>query len=84
MLRDGKKYAIAVDKLVIGDIVDIKFGDLIPADIRIVKSAGFKVRALGNGHWYKHIFHTVAIQTALNQTNFKQKITLYSHPKAIA
>ena len=48
MLRDGKKYTTTVDKLVIGDIVDIKFGDRIPADVRIVKSAGFKVRALGH------------------------------------
>ena len=30
-------------KLVVGDIVSIKFGDRLPADIRIIDSAGFKV-----------------------------------------
>lgn len=34
---------IAVEKLVIGDVVEVKFGDRIPADIRILNSAGFKV-----------------------------------------
>ena len=27
----------------VGDVVDVKFGDRIPADIRIINSAGFKV-----------------------------------------
>lgn len=43
VLREGKRYGVAVEKLVVGDIVDVKFGDRIPADIRIVASAGFKV-----------------------------------------
>ena len=43
VLRGGKRSCIAVEKLVVGDIVDVKFGDRIPADIRIVASAGFKV-----------------------------------------
>ena len=28
-----------------GDIVDVQYGDKIPADIRIIKSSGFKVRS---------------------------------------
>ena len=43
MLRAGKKFGIPVDQLVVGDIVDVKFGDRVPADIRIICSAGFKV-----------------------------------------
>ena len=43
VFREGKRYGVAVEKLVVGDIVDVKFGDRIPADIRIVASAGFKV-----------------------------------------
>lgn len=34
---------IKADLLVIGDIVDVKFGDRVPADIRIIESRGFKV-----------------------------------------
>ena len=34
---------IKAEDLVIGDIVDVKFGDRVPADIRIIESRGFKV-----------------------------------------
>lgn len=43
VLRGGKNQTAPVDKLVVGDIVDVKFGDRLPADIRIIRSAGFKV-----------------------------------------
>ena len=43
VLRESKKLSIAVEKLVVGDIVEVKSGDRLPADIRIIKSAGFKV-----------------------------------------
>ena len=42
-LREGDKINIKAEELVIGDIVEVKFGDRIPADIRIVESKGFKV-----------------------------------------
>ena len=29
--------------MVLGDIVEIKFGDRIPADVRLISSHGFKV-----------------------------------------
>ena len=43
MLRDGRKSVVPVEKLVVGDIVDVKSGDRVPADIRILSCAGFKV-----------------------------------------
>ncbi|GAB6021305.1 hypothetical protein CHUAL_003920 [Chamberlinius hualienensis] len=43
VIRDGKKSVIAAEKLVIGDLVDVKSGDRVPADIRVVTSASFKV-----------------------------------------
>uniref|UniRef100_A0A914P1Z9 Na(+)/K(+)-exchanging ATPase n=1 Tax=Panagrolaimus davidi TaxID=227884 RepID=A0A914P1Z9_9BILA len=41
--RDGKIAEIPTEKLVVGDIVEIKGGDRIPADIRIIHAASFKV-----------------------------------------
>lgn len=46
VLRESKKLTVAVEKLVVGDIVEVKSGDRLPADIRIIKSAGFKVLAV--------------------------------------
>lgn len=43
VLRGEKKYLLPVSQLVVGDIVDVKFGDRVPADIRVVRSAGLKV-----------------------------------------
>ncbi|XP_065321964.1 sodium/potassium-transporting ATPase subunit alpha-2-like [Gordionus sp. m RMFG-2023] len=43
VIRDGKKIDIKAEDVVLGDIVETKFGDRIPADIRIIKSNGFKV-----------------------------------------
>merc|ERR1712223_1265319 len=41
--RDGKKMDIEAKELTLGDIVDVQFGDRIPADIRVLDSRGFKV-----------------------------------------
>lgn len=41
--RDGQKIQIATEKLVVGDVVEVKGGDRIPADLRIIKGFGFKV-----------------------------------------
>merc|ERR1711884_418962 len=42
-LRDGEKLTLKADQLTLGDVIDVKFGDRVPADIRIVESRGFKV-----------------------------------------
>ncbi|XP_078282945.1 potassium-transporting ATPase alpha chain 2-like [Rhinoraja longicauda] len=43
VIRDGIKQQIIADKLVVGDIVEIKGGDRIPADIRFLSVQGCKV-----------------------------------------
>ena len=42
-VRGGQKINIKAEQLTIGDVVEVKFGDRIPADIRIVQAVGFKV-----------------------------------------
>merc|ERR1712073_84326 len=42
-LRDGEKITIKADELTLGDIVEIKFGDRVPADLRVIEARGFKV-----------------------------------------
>lgn len=43
VLREGEKLTLRAEDLVLGDVVEVKFGDRIPADIRIIESRGFKV-----------------------------------------
>ena len=43
VLRDGRLHQINTADLVIGDIVEVKGGDRIPADIRLITASGFKV-----------------------------------------
>ncbi|XP_040567091.2 sodium/potassium-transporting ATPase subunit alpha [Lepeophtheirus salmonis] len=42
-LREGVKVNIKAEQLTLGDVVEVKFGDRIPADIRVTESRGFKV-----------------------------------------
>merc|ERR1711970_491151 len=41
--RGGEKVNIKAEELTLGDVVEIKFGDRIPADVRVVEARGFKV-----------------------------------------
>ena len=41
--REGEKLNIKAEELTIGDIIEVKFGDRLPADIRVVEARGFKV-----------------------------------------
>lgn len=43
VIRNGVKKDIKAAEMVVGDIVDVKFGDRVPADIRIISGHGFKV-----------------------------------------
>lgn len=42
VLRDGKEAVIDADALVPGDIIHLEAGDFIPADCRLLRSAGLK------------------------------------------
>merc|ERR1712226_1018401 len=41
--REGEKLTIPADTLTLGDIVEIKFGDRCPADLRILEARGLEV-----------------------------------------
>ena len=41
--RNGEKVTIEAKELTLGDIVEIKFGDRVPADVRVIETRGFKV-----------------------------------------
>lgn len=43
VIRDGEKITLGAEELVVGDLVEVTFGDRIPADIRVIESKGFKV-----------------------------------------
>ena len=43
VIRNGEKLNLKASEMVLGDIVEIKFGDRIPADVRLISSHGFKV-----------------------------------------
>ena len=42
-LRDGEKVTLKAEQLTLGDIIYVKFGDRLPADVRVIESMGFKV-----------------------------------------
>ena len=41
--RSGQKVTITTENLTLGDVVEVKFGDKIPADLRIIEQKGLKV-----------------------------------------
>ncbi|XP_063888582.1 sodium/potassium-transporting ATPase subunit alpha-B-like isoform X5 [Scylla paramamosain] len=43
VIREGEKLNVQAEELCIGDIIDVKFGDRIPADMRVIEARGFKV-----------------------------------------
>lgn len=43
VIRGGETLSVKAEELVVGDLVEVKFGDRIPADIRIVEARSFKV-----------------------------------------
>ena len=42
-IREGEKNTIRAEDLTLGDIIEVKYGDRIPADIRLLECRGFKV-----------------------------------------
>ncbi|XP_076153174.1 sodium/potassium-transporting ATPase subunit alpha-1-like [Alosa pseudoharengus] len=43
VVRDGEKMIINAEEVVVGDLVEVKGGDRIPADLRIISAHGCKV-----------------------------------------
>lgn len=43
VIREEERLQLSTDELVVGDLVEIRFGDKIPADIRIIQSQGLRV-----------------------------------------
>uniref|UniRef100_A0A452S0W1 ATPase Na+/K+ transporting subunit alpha 4 n=1 Tax=Ursus americanus TaxID=9643 RepID=A0A452S0W1_URSAM len=43
VIRGGEKMQIKVEEVVVGDLVEVKGGDRIPADLRLISSQGCKV-----------------------------------------
>uniref|UniRef100_A0A673T950 Sodium/potassium-transporting ATPase subunit alpha n=1 Tax=Suricata suricatta TaxID=37032 RepID=A0A673T950_SURSU len=43
VIRDGEKMQINVENVVVGDLVEVKGGDRIPADLRLISTQGCKV-----------------------------------------
>lgn len=43
VVRDGEKKHINAEDVVVGDLVEVKGGDRIPADLRIISAHGCKV-----------------------------------------
>merc|ERR1719220_3144185 len=41
-LREGEKVTIPASELTLGDVVEVKFGDRLPADLRVVEARQFK------------------------------------------
>uniref|UniRef100_A0A2I9LP96 Sodium/potassium-transporting ATPase subunit alpha n=1 Tax=Centruroides hentzi TaxID=88313 RepID=A0A2I9LP96_9SCOR len=43
VIREGQKFTFPAEEVVVGDIVEVKGGDRIPADIRVISSQSCKV-----------------------------------------
>ncbi|MBC9702561.1 MAG: HAD-IC family P-type ATPase, partial [Leuconostoc sp.] len=43
VIRDGKETSIKSTELVVGDIVRLEAGDIVPADVRLIESASLQV-----------------------------------------
>ena len=43
VIRDGQRKQISADHLVVGDLVEVKGGDQIPADLRLIKNEFLRV-----------------------------------------
>merc|ERR1712227_870386 len=43
VVRNNEKVNLHAEELVVGDVIEVKFGDRVPADIRVVSAHGFTV-----------------------------------------
>lgn len=45
VIREGEKMQLNAEDVVVGDLVEVKGGDRVPADLRIISAHGCKVRS---------------------------------------
>ena len=50
VVRNNEKLNVHAEELVVGDVIEVKFGDRVPADIRVISAHGFKVSRTFQGH----------------------------------
>lgn len=65
VIREGEKVQINAEEVVAGDLIEVKGGDRIPADIRVVSAHGCKVHT----EKYKFIpvsYKTMAVSRVVN------------------
>lgn len=43
VIREGEKLTLRAEDLTLGDVVEVKFGDRVPADLRVIEARNFKV-----------------------------------------
>ena len=47
VLRDGSEQEIPIDEIVVGDVIKLSAGDMIPADVVLIDSRDFFVQQSG-------------------------------------
>ena len=47
VIREGQSLEVAIEDLVVGDIVKLSAGDMIPADLLLIESRDFFVQQSG-------------------------------------
>ena len=67
MIREGEKMQVNAEDVVVGDLVEIKGGDRVPADLRIISAHGCKV-GLGPSCALPHVARSPGPQPLLPRT----------------
>ena len=68
MIRDGQKAQILAETLVVGDICEVKGGDRIPADLRIITASSMKVSLIDEFLSYCLEKTSVALSFSLDES----------------
>lgn len=65
MIREGEKVQINAEEVVGGDLIEVKGGDRIPADIRVVSAHGCKVYTRTHTHIQTFKYLLLVVQHVL-------------------
>lgn len=61
VIREGEKVQINAEEVVAGDLIEVKGGDRIPADIRVVSAHGCKVHRHKYTHTHTHTYKVLLL-----------------------